>query len=73
MIVDAPFPPNDPIVNMAFITDFNGVLLNKLDYRQELGILLPADVATITTGENAGALSIVDRTSNEVVVFVPDE
>ncbi|HYJ84503.1 MAG TPA: hypothetical protein VEW46_00425 [Pyrinomonadaceae bacterium] len=73
LIVDAPFPPTDPIVNMAFITDFNGVLLNKLDYRQELGILLPSDVATITTGENAGALSIVDRTSNEVVVFVPDE
>jgi hypothetical protein len=73
LIVDAPFPPTDPIVNMAFITDFNGVPLNKLDYRQELGILLPSDVATITTGENAGALSIVDRTSNEVVVFVPDE
>jgi hypothetical protein len=73
LIVDAPFPPTDPIVNMAFITDFNGVPLNKLNYRQELGILLPSDVATITTGENAGALSIVDRTSNEVVVFVPDE
>lgn len=73
LIVDAPTPNDPTIVNLAFLTDFDGVPLTKLDYRQELGILLPSDVATITTGENAGALSIVDRTSNEVVVFVPDE
>jgi hypothetical protein len=73
LIVDGPRVATDPIVNLAFLTDFNGVPLSTLDYRQELGILLPSDVATITTGKNAGALSIVDRTSNEVVVFVPDE
>jgi hypothetical protein len=37
-----------------------------------LGVLAPADVATITTGKNAGALSIVDRSSNELVVFELD-
>jgi hypothetical protein len=69
LIVDAPLTANDPIQNLAFVTDFNGVALNKIDYREELGILAPADVSTITTGENEGALAIVDRTSNELVVF----
>ena len=70
-IVDGPLA-GDAVINLAFVTDFNGTPLNKIDYRAELGVLAPADVATITTGKNAGALSIVDRSSNELIVFELD-
>jgi hypothetical protein len=70
-IVDGPLA-GDPIINLAFVTDFNGKPLTKVNYRDELGVLNPIDVSTITTGPNAGALAIIDRSSNELVVFALD-
>jgi hypothetical protein len=70
-IVDGPLA-GDPIIDLAFVTDFNGQPLMKVAYRDELGILAPADVSTITTGPDAGALGIIDRSSNELVVFALD-
>lgn len=70
-IVDGP-PAGGPIIDLAFVTDFNGQPLMKVDYRQELGVLSPIDVSTITTGPDAGSLAIIDRGSNELVVFALD-
>ena len=70
-IVDGP-PAGGEILNLAFVTDFNGQPLMKVDYRGELGVLTPVDVSTITTGPDAGSLAIIDRSSNELVVFALD-
>lgn len=70
-IVDGPLS-GDPIIDLAFVTDFTGKPLTKVNYRDELGVLTPIDVATITTGPDAGALAILDRSSNELVVFSLD-
>lgn len=40
--------------------------------RKSLGLLNPGDVAEITSGGEAGLLSMVDRSSNELVVFSMD-
>ncbi len=48
-IVDGP-PAGGETRNLAFVTDFNGQPLMKVDYRGELGVLTPVDVSTITTG-----------------------
>ena len=69
LVLDGPLTDADPATNRAVITDLDGNLLSEFDTRKSLGVLAPGDVAEITTGENAGALSIIDRSSNELVVF----
>jgi len=53
----------------AIITDFNGNLLSEFNYRDRLGVLNATDVAFISTGPQAGAFSLVDLDSSELVVF----
>ena len=53
----------------AIITDFNGNLLSEFNYRDKLGVLSATDVAFISTGPQAGAFSLVDFDSSELVVF----
>ncbi|MBV9924662.1 MAG: hypothetical protein JOZ96_06425 [Acidobacteria bacterium] len=69
LILDAPLADADPATNRAVVTDLDGNLLSEFDTRKSLGVLVPGDVAEITTGEQAGALSIIDRSSSELVVF----
>lgn len=69
LVLDAPLADADPATNRAVITDLDGTPLNEFDTRKSLGVLNPGDVAEITTGEQAGELSIIDRSSNELVVF----
>jgi hypothetical protein len=53
----------------ALITDFNGNLLGEFNIREKLGLLRPSGVAAITTGNQAGAFSMVDSDNNEIVIF----
>jgi hypothetical protein len=69
LVLDGPPTVNDPATNRAVVTDLDGNLLSEFDTRKGLGVLVPGDVAEITTGEQAGALSIIDRSSSELVVF----
>ncbi len=69
LVLDGPVTDADPVTNRAVITDLDGNLLSEFDTRKSLGVLNPGDVAEVTTGEQAGALSIIDRSSNELVVF----
>lgn len=72
------FNPSDPsggqfiIIGSSgrvLITDFNGNLVSEFNSRVKLGLLLPTDIAAITTGPQAGAFSIVDSTTGEILVF----
>ena len=72
LILDAPLTDADPITNRAVITTLDGSLVGDFSTRKSLGVLNPSDVAEITSGPEAGALSIIDRSSNELVVFSMD-
>jgi hypothetical protein len=72
LILDAPLTDADPITNRAVITTLDGALVGDFNTRKSLGVLNPGDVAEITSGPDAGALSIIDRSSNELVVFSMD-
>lgn len=72
------FNPADPsggqfiIIGSAgrvLITDFNGNLLREFNSRVKLGLFSPIDLAAITTGPQAGAFSVVDSGSGEMVIF----
>lgn len=64
----------DTITNgqRAIITDFNGQLLGEFNYRDKLGVLSAQDLAFISTGAQAGAFSLIDFDSSEIVVFSLD-
>jgi len=64
LIIDA-----NPATHRAIITDFNGNLLSEFNYRDKLGVLQAFDVAFISTGPQAGAFSLVDTNSSELIVF----
>jgi len=53
----------------VLVTDFNGNLVREFNGRVKLGLLTPTDIAAITTGPQAGAFSVVDNSSGEIVVF----
>jgi hypothetical protein len=72
LILDGPVTDADPITNRAVITTLDGSLVGDFNTRKSLGVLNPGDVAEITSGPEAGALSIIDRSSNELVVFSMD-
>jgi hypothetical protein len=55
--------------NRIIITDFNGNLVGEFNSRVKLGLITPNDIASITTGTQAGAFSIIDSNSGEMVVF----
>ena len=73
LVIDGPATEADPVTDRAVITDLDGRPLGEFNYRKSLGVLAPGDVAEVTTGEHAGALSIIDRSSNELVVFRLDD
>jgi hypothetical protein len=54
------------------ITDFNGELVREFNSRVKLGLFSPVDIASITTGAQAGAFSVVDANSGELVIFSLD-
>lgn len=64
LILDA-----DQAIERAIITDFNGNLLSEFNYRDKLNVLSAVDVALISTGPQAGAFSLVDFDSSELIVF----
>jgi hypothetical protein len=72
LVLDAPLTDTDPVTNRAVITTLDGSLVGDFNTRKSLGVLAPGDVAEITSGREAGALSIIDRSSNELVVFSMD-
>jgi hypothetical protein len=72
LILDAPLTDADPVTNRAAITTLDGSLVGDFNTRKSLGVLNPGDVAEITSGPEAGALSIIDRSSSELVVFSMD-
>jgi hypothetical protein len=72
LILDGPVTDADPITNRAVITTLDGSLVGDFNTRKSLGVLNPGDVTEITSGPEAGALSIIDRSSNELVVFSMD-
>lgn len=72
VILDGPVTDADPVTNRAVITTLDGSLVGDFNTRKSLGVLNPGDVAEITSGREAGALSIIDRSSNELVVFSMD-
>lgn len=72
LVLDAPLTDADPITNRAVITTLDGSLVGDFNTRKSLGVLNPGDVAEITSGKEAGLLSIIDRSSNELVVFSMD-
>lgn len=53
----------------AVVTDFDGNLLGEFDCREKLGVLAATDLAHVSTGPQAGAFSLVDFDSSEIVVF----
>ena len=55
--------------NRAVVTDFAGNLLDEFDYRETLGIIVPRDLASITSGPQAGAFAATDFDNSEIVVF----
>ncbi|HKG15523.1 MAG TPA: hypothetical protein VKB12_19535 [Pyrinomonadaceae bacterium] len=72
LVLDAPLTDADPVTNRAVITTLDGSLVGDFNTRKSLGVLDPGDVAEITSGKEAGMLSIIDRSSNELVVFSMD-
>ncbi|HEV7891736.1 MAG TPA: hypothetical protein VGP08_13930 [Pyrinomonadaceae bacterium] len=72
LVLDAPLTDADPVTNRAVITTLDGSLVGDFNTRKSLGVLDPGDVAEITSGKDAGRLSIIDRSSNELVVFSMD-
>lgn len=72
LILDGPVTDADPVTNRAVVTTLDGSLVGDFKTRKSLGVLNPGDVAEITSGRDAGALSIIDRSSNELVVFSMD-
>jgi hypothetical protein len=72
LVLDAPLTDADPVTNRAIVTTLDGSLVGDFDTRKSLGVLAPGDVAEITSGREAGMLSIIDRSSNELVVFSMD-
>lgn len=72
LVLDSALTGADPVTNRAVVTTLDGKLVGDFDTRKSLGVLVPGDVAEITTGREAGLLSIVDRGSNELVVFSMD-
>jgi len=72
LVLDAPLTDADPVTNRAVVTTLDGSLVGDFDTRKSLGVLNPGDVAEITSGNEAGLLSIIDRSSNELVVFSMD-
>jgi hypothetical protein len=72
LILDGPVTDADPVTNRAVVTTLDGSLVGDFNTRKSLGVLNPGDVAEITSGRDAGALSIIDRSSNELVVFSMD-
>jgi hypothetical protein len=72
LVLDAPLTDADLLTNRAIITTLDGSLVGDFDTRKSLGVLAPGDVAEITSGREAGMLSIIDRSSNELVVFSMD-
>lgn len=54
----------------AVVTDFAGIPLKEFDYRQELGVIVPIQVAPVTTGPYAGAFGVLDSQNQyELIVF----
>jgi hypothetical protein len=72
LALDAPLADADPVTNRAVVTTLDGSLVGDFNTRKSLGVLGPGDVAEITSGREAGLLSIIDRSSNELVVFSMD-
>lgn len=72
LVLDAPLTDTDPVTNRAVVTTLDGSLVGDFNTRKGLGVLDPGDVAEITSGRDAGLLSIIDRSSNELVVFSMD-
>lgn len=72
LVLDAPLTDADPVTNRAVVTTLDGSLVGDFNTRKSLGVLNPGDVAEITSGKEAGLLSIIDRSSNELVVFSMD-
>jgi hypothetical protein len=72
LVLDGPVTDVDPITNRAIVTTLDGSLVGGFNTRKSLGVLNPGDVAEITSGPEVGALSIIDRSSNELVVFSMD-
>lgn len=64
LIIDA-----NQAAHRVIITDFNGNLLGEFNYRDKLNVLQAVDVAFISTGPQAGAFSLVDTNSSELIVF----
>jgi hypothetical protein len=71
-VLDAPLTDADPLTNRAVITTLDASLVGDFNTRKSLGVLAPGDVAEIISGREAGLLSIIDRSSNELVVFSMD-
>lgn len=55
--------------NTAFVTDFNGAVLDKFSVRDSFGLLSPNAATAITTGPEAGALALINGETSELVVF----
>ncbi|HVF43905.1 MAG TPA: hypothetical protein VM936_12870 [Pyrinomonadaceae bacterium] len=72
LVLDAPLTDADPVTNRAVITTLDGSLVGDFNTRKSLGVLNPGDAAEITSGKDAGLLSIIDRSSNELIVFSMD-
>ena len=72
LVLDAPLTDADPVTNRAVVTTLDGSLVGDFNTRKTLGVLNPGDAAEITSGKEAGMLSIIDRSSNELVVFSMD-
>ena len=72
LVLDAPLTDADPVTNRAVITTLDGSLVGDFNTRKSLGVLNPGDVAEITSGNDTGLLSIIDRSSSELVVFNMD-
>jgi hypothetical protein len=72
LILDGPVTDADPVTNRAVVTTLDGSLVGDFNTRKSLGVLSAVDVAEVTTGAQAGSLSIIDRSSSELVLFSMD-
>jgi hypothetical protein len=46
-----------------------GQKLGEFDFKRDLQVLRPGEVSAITTGDDAGAIAVVDTDNSELVVF----
>lgn len=51
------------------VVDLNGMVIQQFDYRAALGVVAIQDLATITTGPQAGAFNLATTDTSEIVVF----